>query len=67
MRIVTAPKECALCGSEAAVYCDGCGKPLCTGCRLFDIWCFGCGHGTTRAFCESCYNNPEINIWLQPG
>lgn len=56
---------CEICGGDkAAVYCDGCGKKLCTGCRHFDIWCFGCGHGTAKAFCTSCYNDPSINLWL---
>lgn len=58
---------CEVCGEKkAALHCDGCGKKLCTECRKFDIWCFGCGHGTPKAFCHSCYHDPSINLWL-PG
>ncbi len=58
---------CGICGAEKAVLlCDGCGKPLCAGCRRFDIWCYGCGHGDTKAFCERCYNDPSVNLYL-PG
>ena len=55
--------NCNLCGKEAAVVCDGCEMLLCVECRVFDIWSFGCGHGTTKAFCKTCYNDPEINVF----
>ena len=56
-----------MCGeNEAVVLCDGCGKALCVECRIFDIWCYGCGHGDTKAFCKKCNDNPEINIWKLP-
>jgi hypothetical protein len=55
---------CALCGRKVAiVLCDGCEKPLCRDCRVFDLWCYGCGHGDTMAFCKKCFSDPEINIW----
>ena len=54
---------CTLCGKEAVVLCDGCDKPLCKDCRVFDIWCHGCGTGDVHVFCRECFNNPEINIW----
>jgi len=58
---------CHVCGiKDAVVLCDGCGKALCIECRIFDIWCYGCGHGDTKAFCKKCNDNPEINIWKVP-
>ncbi|MCU0821126.1 MAG: hypothetical protein MUC95_01475 [Spirochaetes bacterium] len=55
---------CEICGrNEGLVKCDGCKKVLCGECRIFDIWNFGCGHGTTKAFCKKCNDNPAINIW----
>lgn len=57
--------SCEFCDNgKAVVKCDGCEKLLCADCRIFDIWCFGCGHGTSKAFCNACYNDPEINLWL---
>ena len=49
--------------SEAVVKCDGCGKLLCRECRIFDIWCYGCGHGDAKAFCKACNEDPDQNIW----
>jgi hypothetical protein len=49
--------------NEAVVYCDGCDKPLCKECRVFDIWCNGCGSGEPHVFCRKCNDDPEINIW----
>ena len=57
-------ETCAICGKhEAVVYCDGCDKPLCEDCRLFDIWCNGCGSGDPHVFCRTCNDDPEKNIW----
>jgi hypothetical protein len=55
--------SCESCGGAAIVLCDGCGRALCERCRVFDIWCYGCGHGDTKAFCRPCYDNPDVNIW----
>ncbi|HOJ29013.1 MAG TPA: hypothetical protein PL059_08050 [Spirochaetota bacterium] len=58
---------CEVChAKEAVVRCDGCGKALCKECRVFDIWCYGCGHGNTKAFCKKCNDDPAINIWKTP-
>ncbi len=65
---VTEGRECEMCGRhEAVVVCNGCGKALCKECRIFDIWCYGCGHGNTMAFCRPCYEDPSINFWRSPG
>jgi len=58
---------CTLCGNkEAVVLCNGCEKPICSHCRIFDIWCYGCGSGDVKAFCPKCNDDPEINIWKGP-
>jgi hypothetical protein len=54
---------CHICGKEAVVKCDGCEKLLCRECRIFDIWSFGCGHGTAKAFCKKCNDDPDVNVW----
>ncbi|MCK9230477.1 MAG: B-box zinc finger protein [Syntrophales bacterium] len=51
---------------EAVVFCSGCEKAICRECRIFDIWCYGCGSGDVKAFCRSCNNDPEVNIWKGP-
>lgn len=57
---------CDICGKgRAVIICDGCGKKLCTECRRFEIWSYGCGHGDTKAFCERCFRDPSVNTWLQ--
>jgi len=38
-------------------------EALCRDCRVFDIWCYGCGHGETYAFCKKCNDDPTVNIW----
>lgn len=64
MIIVTENKLCDVCKkNEAVVICNGCDKALCRDCRVYDIWCYGCGHGDTKAFCKTCNTDPEINIW----
>ncbi|HDP24732.1 MAG TPA: hypothetical protein ENN34_04740 [Deltaproteobacteria bacterium] len=64
MIVVSYGKPCEVCHKrDAVVLCDGCQKALCRECRVFDIWCYGCGHGTTKAFCRTCFEDPEINIW----
>jgi hypothetical protein len=60
-------RTCEACRErEAVVLCNGCGKALCAECRVFDLWCYGCGHGDPRVFCKSCNDNPEINVWKGP-
>jgi len=60
-------KICQECGGKpSAVLCDGCGKILCMDCRIFDIWCYGCGHGDSKAFCEKCFDDPAVNVWRAP-
>ncbi|MBN1828049.1 MAG: hypothetical protein JW884_02740 [Deltaproteobacteria bacterium] len=62
MVVVPDGVRCAVCGdSDAVVLCDECSKPLCTNCRTFDMWGYGCGHVDTKAFCRTCYNSIEIN------
>lgn len=57
-------EPCAICGRNGAVvYCDGCDRPLCKECRVFDIWCTGCGSGDPHVFCRACNDDPEKNIW----
>ncbi|MDT8273861.1 MAG: hypothetical protein RRA35_11795 [Desulfomonilia bacterium] len=64
MIVVSYGKSCEICHAhDAVVLCDGCQKALCRECRVFDIWCYGCGHGNTKAFCRACFEDPEINIW----
>ena len=48
---------------EAVVLCSGCEIAICSRCRTFDIWNHGCGSGDVKAFCEICYNDPEINVY----
>ncbi len=48
---------------EAVVLCNGCEIALCSSCRNFDIWNHGCGSGDVKAFCEKCYNDPEVNLY----
>lgn len=62
MIVVEKSEYCALCTvKKAVVYCDGCEKPLCKDCRIFDLWGYGCGHVDTKAFCSACYNDIAIN------
>jgi hypothetical protein len=62
--VITDTGICEVCNENPAkIICDGCGKKLCLECRTFDIWCYGCGHADTKAFCLKCYINPEINLW----
>lgn len=64
MITVTQGKLCEVCRrNEAVVVCNGCGRPLCPECRVFDIWASGCGHGLTRVFCRKCDADPMINFW----
>ncbi len=57
---------CNVCGAgEAVVLCNGCEAALCSKCRIFDIWCHGCGSGDVKAFCPKCHNDPEINVYRQ--
>ena len=64
MITITDGKMCEICNNnEAVVICNGCKKALCKECRVLDIWCYGCGHGNTMAFCKKCNNDPGINIW----
>ena len=64
MFIVMGKKLCASCEEkDAVIYCDGCGKPLCEGCRKFDLWGYGCGHINPKAFCKDCYNDIDVNPW----
>ncbi len=68
MITVVENRTCENCGkAEAVVLCNGCGRALCIDCRVFDIWCYGCGHGETYAFCKKCNDDPEINIWKGHG
>ncbi len=68
MITVTENRICGVCGlNEAVVICNGCGKPLCRECRIFDIWCYGCGHGETFVFCKKCNEDPQINVWKGAG
>ena len=61
---ITQGRVCEVCNQqEAVVVCNGCGKPLCKECRIFDIWCYGCGHGNSMVFCKACNENPAINFW----
>lgn len=61
-------KVCEVCRKkDAVVACSGCGKALCEECRILDIWCYGCGHGDTMAFCRQCNNDPDINVWKGHG
>lgn len=64
MKIVKGTATCGVCKTgEAVVYCDGCEQPLCEACRIFDIWCYGCGHGDTKVFCKTCRDDININPW----
>ncbi len=59
--------NCVICSTrEAVVLCNGCEKALCSHCRTFDIWNHGCGSGDVKAFCSTCNNDPDINIYRQP-
>ncbi len=61
-------KDCEVCGRhEAVVACNGCGAALCAECRVFDLWCYGCGHGDAMVFCMKCYADPTINLWRVSG
>ena len=54
--------SCTLCGKiPAVIYCDGCHIPLCTDCRKFDLWGYGCGHVDTKVFCHTCFYDIQIN------
>ncbi len=61
--IVTDGKEfCQICKvKKSVVLCDGCSVHLCTDCRRWDLWGYGCGHVDTKAFCAACYENPAVN------
>jgi len=62
MRMTDGKEPCGVCMERASVvYCDGCEKPLCTACRTFDLWGYGCGHVDTKVFCADCYNDIRIN------
>lgn len=64
MRVVKEHIRCNVCGkNDAVVYCDGCEKPLCKDCRIFDMWGSGCGHIDTKVFCSACYDDININPW----
>lgn len=61
---ITEGRICEICEkNEAVVFCNGCGKVLCTECRIFDIWYCGCGHANSMAFCKKCDADPAINTW----
>ena len=62
--IISEGKSCEKCSkAEAIVVCDGCGELLCKECQNIEMWGYGCGHGDPKAFCNACYNDPEINPW----
>jgi hypothetical protein len=53
---------CACCGKIPAVsLCDGCQIPLCADCRKLDLWGYGCGHVDTKIFCQTCFDDIEVN------
>jgi hypothetical protein len=64
MIVIEGTVRCGVCKTGlAVVYCDGCERPLCKDCREFDIWCYGCGHADTKAFCNTCKADIAINPW----
>ena len=47
-------RVCEVCGKNEQWSHATVRKALCRECRTFDIWCYGCGHGNTMAFCKEC-------------
>jgi len=62
MIIASGDEICGMCGKrQAVVICNGCEVPLCKECQMFEMWCYGCGHADTKAFCYKCYHDIDIN------
>ncbi len=56
-------KLCEICSTHDAItVCEGCGKRLCKKCRSIEIYGSKDLEVTVKSFCQSCGNDPGINM-----